>query len=439
LWNQLLFTFSGNVYTSRVIDMNQKETIMSFREVMRIPGIRRMWTGQLVSITGDFLAIFAVLSITSFRMHATPAQLTGITISYMLPLAVFGPAAGVFVDRWDPKRTMIASDGVRAVLAALLLSAHTIGEIYVILFSIGTVSTFFIPAQTVVVRRLVPRDGLLAANALMQQAVLVIRMASPAVAGALVSRLGPGSCFGLDTFSFLFSAWMLSGIAAPRLVLVRGASEARTVGTVLRDLFAGIRFILSHRDISFVMTAMGAATFAISCFSPLLAAFVRDILRADVRVFGVISAAIGLGMIAGTQAVRRMGDSLPPRQIVLSSLSVITVGIACIGIATSPAVTAAGAFVIGAGVGLLTVPAQTLIQKETPMKMVGRVSSGVMSLISLAQILGLALSGVTAAAIGLRPLFLTSAGILGCLAVLGRRGMRRSAETAVVDQGSKAA
>jgi hypothetical protein len=334
---------------------------------------------------------------------------------------------------------MIASDAVRAVLAALLLCAHNMIEIYSILFAIGTVSTFFLPAQTVVVRRLVPRDGLLAANAVMQQAMLTIRMASPAAAGALVSHLGPGSCFGLDTFSFLFSAWMLSGIALPRLAVVGGASGSRTVGAVLRDLFAGIRFILSHRDISFVMVAMGAATFSISCFSPLLAAFVRDILRADVGVFGVISAAIGLGMIAGTQGVRKLGDSLPPRQIVLSSLVVITGGIVCIGVAPSPAITAAGAFVIGAGVGLLTVPAQTLIQKETPMKIVGRVSSGVMSLISLAQILGLALSGVSAAAIGLRPLFLTSAGMLGGLALFGYRRIRRSAETALVDQVRRAA
>jgi len=63
------------------------------------------------------------------------------------------------------------------------------------------------------------------------------------------------------------------------------------------------------------------------------------------------------------------------------------------------------------------VPAQTLIQSETPLPMVGRVSSGVMSLISAAQILGLTLSGVSSAAIGLRPLFFSSAALLATLAL----------------------
>jgi MFS family permease len=79
----------------------------------------------------------------------------------------------------------------------------------------------------------------------------------------------------------------------------------------------------------------------------------------------------------------------------------------------------AGTFLMGAGVGLLVVPAQTLIQSETPLPMAGRVSSGVTSLISTAQILGLAFSATLAAAIGLRTLFFSSAALLAILAMLG--------------------
>jgi DHA3 family macrolide efflux protein-like MFS transporter len=149
-----------------------------FTEILLIPGVARLWAGQLISIAGDFLAIFAVLTIASFRLHGTPSQITGITISYMLPLALFGPLAGVLVDRWNPKRTMVASDLIRAGLALLLVLAGQLNEIYAILFAISAVSTFFIPAQTVTIRTLVPREGLLAMNATLQQAMLLTRIAS---------------------------------------------------------------------------------------------------------------------------------------------------------------------------------------------------------------------------------------------------------------------
>jgi DHA3 family macrolide efflux protein-like MFS transporter len=398
-----------------------KPQLHTFREVLAIPGIRRLWIGQLVSITGDFLAIFAVLSIASFRMHGTPAQITGVTISYMLPLAILSPLAGVFADRWNPRHTMIVSDLTRAVLVLLLVFAKHLVEIYAVLFIMSTVSTFFIPAQSVIIRTLVPREGLLSVNAMMQQAMLVLRILSPALAGALVAKFGPGSCFSLDTLSFFFSALMLRGVALPQLA-VRAPNASRTAGRpILADLLAGIRFILTHPSISFVMIAMASATFAISCFSPLIAVFVRDILQADVRVFGAVSAMIGLGMIAGTQTVRRfvMRSKRSPRHVVLFSLAVISSGTILIGAAGSPLTTAIGAFVMGVGVGLLMVPAQTLIQSETPLPMIGRVSSGVMSLISVAQILGLILSGVLAAAIGLRPLFFSSAALLAGLALAG--------------------
>jgi len=60
--------------------------------------------------------MFAMISIVSFRLHGTPAQVAGIMIAFMLPMAFVSPPAGVFVDRWAVKPTMITSDLIRAVL-----------------------------------------------------------------------------------------------------------------------------------------------------------------------------------------------------------------------------------------------------------------------------------------------------------------------------------
>ena len=96
---------------------------LSFRDVLRIPVMRRVWYAQVISLFGDFLALFAVIAVVSFRMHGTAAQVIGLQIAYMLPLVFVGPIAGVFVDRWPLKPTLIASDLIRAALALLLIPA----------------------------------------------------------------------------------------------------------------------------------------------------------------------------------------------------------------------------------------------------------------------------------------------------------------------------
>ena len=179
---------------------------LTFREVLANDVIRRVWYAQLVSLFGDFLALFAVISVVSFRMHGTANQLTWVQISYMFPLVLLGPIAGVFVDRWPLKPTLIASDLLRAVLAMFLILTTTVWHVYVVLAALSCVSSFFGPAQTVTIRTHVKAEGLVAANALMQLAFMGARIVGPAAAGALVSALGPNSCYALDVFSFVVSA-----------------------------------------------------------------------------------------------------------------------------------------------------------------------------------------------------------------------------------------
>src|SRR5207245_8346744 len=104
---------------------------MTFREVLGLTVMRRVWYAQVVSLLGDFVALFAVISVVTYRMHGTAAQVTGVQIAYMLPLAILGPLSGVFVDRWPLKPTLVASDLIRAVLVMFLFVTATMWQIYV--------------------------------------------------------------------------------------------------------------------------------------------------------------------------------------------------------------------------------------------------------------------------------------------------------------------
>ncbi len=388
----------------------------SLRTVFAQPDFRKLWLAQFVSIFGDFLALFGVISFITFRLHGTVVQVTYVTISYMLPLAFVGPVAGVFVDRWNVKRVMIASDLIRAVLALLLVFVRDVGQICAIFVLLSAVSSFFAPAQSVTVRTLVPVERLLAANALMAQAFYTVRILSPALAGALVAWLTEKSCFYLDSLSFVFSAAMIS-----TLVIVRPAAAPgkKTMRGFLHEFTAGNRFILTHATLAFIVVAMVAAMFVLSCFSPLISIYVRDFLRAGVVMFGFISSAVGVGLIVGTQLVNRAGRRRSKRAIVLLGLLSLGIATAILGIFRSTPMAAVSTFGLGFAIALVIVPAQTLMQQETPHELMGRVSSSFMSLVSFAQVLGLLLSGYLAQALGMRLLFQASALALGVLALIG--------------------
>jgi MFS family permease len=406
---------------------------LSFGEVLALRPVRLLWIAQVVSIFGDFLALFAVLSDVSFRLKATPAQVTLISVAFLIPFALLGPVAGVFVDRWDAKRTMILSDLIRAALALFLVFASGLNQIYAILFALSAVSTFFVPAQTIMIRAITPREGLMAANALMQQAFQVVRIISPAIAGAMVNWVGAKPAYYFDSASFSLSAGMIAAIVIKRAAAATDSSapaESGKLESILNDLIAGARFIFTHATISFVMLAMAAGMFALSCFAPLIAIYVRDTLKSTEFQFGVINSMIGVGMIFATQFITRFAKNQSKSLLVVAGL--LGMGVAVIVMASigHVAVAAIGAFGIGFGAIFIIVPTQTLMQQETPVELVGRVSSSFMSVLSVSQLLGLIISGSLTERLGIRNLFFASAALLVLFALFGFFRLPKQAQPA---------
>lgn len=379
---------------------------LTFREVLRLVVMRRVWYAQVVSLLGDFLAIFAVIAVVTYRMHGTAAQVTGVQIAYMLPYALLSPLSGVFVDRWPVKPTLVSSDLIRAGLVGFLFIATSLWQIDLVLCILSCVSTFFAPAQTVTIRSHVPEHGLIAANALMQMANIGNRVIGPALAGALVAAFGPNVCYGFDAFSFLVSASLIGSVAIIRPVQPpRTESSQGRVAGILKDMGEGMRFIIHHAALSFVVAAMAAGLFTIGCFGPLIAIFVRESLHASAGVFGVVSAMVGIGMMVGTPAVRRLSGHLSDTTLVLGGLAGIGVGALILGALPYVGATMAATFTLGFTFTGVIVPAQTLMQRETPHELMGRIASTVLSVVFFGQLLGLALSGVLAQVIGVRAVF----------------------------------
>ena len=402
--------------------------LLSFGDVLRIPVMRRVWYAQLVSLFGDFLALFAVIAVVSFRLHGTAAQLTGLQIAYMLPIVFVGPIAGVFVDRWPIKPTLITSDLLRAALALLLIPASSIWQLYGVLAALSCVSAFFGPAQTVTIRAHVPTAGLMSANALMQIAFMGSRIIGPAAAGVIVARFTPRVCYGIDVVSFLVSASLIASVAIvrPATLHAPGGSSGNRIHAIWIDMRAGWSFIVHHAAILFFVVAMAAGLFTIGCFGPLISIYVRDTLHASAGLFGYVSGMVGVGLLLGTQIIRAIAarKKASDTGLVLWGLAGIGGGVLLLGAVPHIVATFAATFTIGFAFAAIMVPASTLIQRETPPDMLGRVGSTNASVVFLGQILGLAVSGVLAELVGVRTVFFLCAALSVALAAAGRLFLR---------------
>jgi len=391
--------------------------------------MRRVWYAQMVSLFGDFLALFAVIAVVSFRMRGTPSQLTGLQIAYMFPIVFVGPIAGVFVDRWPLKPTLVSSDLIRAALALLLITSTEVWHVYIVLGALSCVSAFFGPAQTVTIRTYVPAAGLLSANALMQVAFMGSRIIGPATAGAIVAAFTPKVCYIIDVASFLFSAAMIGSVVIQRSAALpaQPGSSGNRIRAIWTDMAEGMQFILHHAEVLFFVLAMAAGLFTIGCFGPLISIYVRDTLHASAGLFGFVSGNVGVGMLVGTQVVRKLAPRFSDTGLVLSGLAGIGAGVLLLGALPYIAAALASTFIIGFAFAAILVPAQTLIQRETPRDMLGRVGSTNASVIFLGQILGLVLSGVLAEALGVRMVFFLCAALSVALAGAGKVFLRANA------------
>ena len=423
---------------------SQQPEPLSLKQVLQFPIMRRLFYAQIVSVFGDFLALFAVINFLTFKIGASAGQVTNLQIAYLLPIAVLGVLAGVFVDRWPLKPTLVASDYLRSLLCLALLLATKTWHFYLILAAISVVSSFFGPAQGVVIRSAVPLHGLRSANVLMQQVLFGMSIIGPGIAGLIYKLLGAHACYWADSASFIASGSLIAtlalsrGIAPPvpsgvaTKIAASAAPEPESSPTppvstgfasIWPDMKQGLSFIVHHAGIFFVILALSAAMFVIGCFAPLIAIYVRDSLHQQTGTYAVVAAMIGLGMLLGMNTLNTLGKRFANTSLVYAGLGGVAVGLVIT--ASLPYVWSAilGNLVVGISVSAIMVPAQVLIQAETPPALMGRVGSTVMSFVFGSQILGLIASGQLAVVVGVRQVFAYCAVLLVILAGAGKLWM----------------
>jgi MFS family permease len=403
--------------------------------VLRQRNFALLWLGQLISLTGDYVLIVAL----PFYIY----QITGSAIAtgvmflvQALPSLFLGSLAGVFVDRWNRKWTMIVADLARAGILLLLLFVHSrdlLWVIYVVALIEQIISQFFIPAKGAIIPNLVEEQHLMPANSLNSTSDAITRLVGPPLGGALLALFGLSSVALVDSSSYLISGMMILLILRPSRSTERACHPERSEGSsspdeeilrcaqddsreseteqqgetsqpkqiattalasVWREWLAGLRLVIQERLLTALFIALGFIMLSQGIINVLIVVFVKAVLHGNASTFGLLITFQGAGMLLGSVLVGQWGKRLSPA--ILLALGTVPGGVILWVILNVPNifVTFALITVLGILVVGFFITEQTLLQNGVADEYRGRVLGAYSTTSSLLLIIGIGCGSV---------------------------------------------
>jgi MFS family permease len=373
-------------------------------EILRSRDFRLLWGGQFVSLLAEQFFLVALPWLV-LQLTGDVFALGTVVAVTAAPRAVFLLLGGALLDRFSPRTVMLYSNLGRMVLVAVLAVLTVSGSVqlwmlYIFALLLGLGYAIYLPAQSAIVPRLVPRERLHAGNAITQGTFQLSRALGPVLAGVLIAFLGTseigataapdssgvGIVFGLEAASFLVSAITLTMIALSPLGHEKGR-DTRGAG-IMRSLGGGFTCVWRDKTLRVYFVLIGLVNLAllgpVSVGLPVLAS--TRFQDAGALAYGAILSGFGLGALSGVVAggtLRRPpGRSFPAA--LLASCALLGVGLALLGALPSAGGSAAAAFLIGLGEGYLTVEFITWLQLRTSRENLGRMM-GILLFASLGQ------------------------------------------------------
>lgn len=423
----------------------------SYRRLFRNRSFMALWLGQTISFIGDYFYWLAI-PIMVEKLTGSALQVGLSMMSSALPVLLLGPVAGVFVDRWDRKRTMIVADLLRALLVLACLFVRTADQVwiyYAVAFAMSCISRFFFPARGAALPLIVTdADDLLAANGLMQIVETVGLLAGPALAGFTIGIWGSGAAFVVDSASFLVSAGALLLMTVPHTTVGRAEAHAASgsAAAVWGEMRVGLSALFGSRVMVGILLCLSVVQLGLGAVNVIWVPFMQRTFGLGPEGLGAVDTAQGIGMALGGLVLGMVVARMSKKSMASGGIIVLGILIALIGVApawslaglrgqeTATAVAEMGVaqrlaymplmlLLYSALLGFVLVPAQsalvTTMQLAVPDLKRGRVSGALNALTTAATLLSMAVAASLGEVVKLGTIYVAAGAIVAAAGIVG--------------------
>lgn len=342
---------------------------------------RIMWSGQIVSLLGDWFNLIASASLIALLTESGTA-VGGLFVVRMLAPFLVSPFAGVIADRYNRKHILIITDIIRGVTVFGFLfvrSPEWVWLVYVLTAIQMAGQGFFFPARNSILPDITNAQELGAANALSSVTWSVMLAFGAALGGIFSGIWGVYPAFILDGFTFFVSGFILSRMVyAPPPEL---QASDKTIRAGVQQYFDGLNYLRHHLDILVIsVQKMSNALFISGSFQ------VVQVIIAETYFPIGEGGGISLGIIYGVTGV---GTGLGPivaryfagdkdrylRYSIMAGYIISILGLLSVSTLASFPIVLFGAFLRGFGGGIIWVMSTQLLLQLVPLDVRGRVFS----------------------------------------------------------------
>jgi DHA3 family macrolide efflux protein-like MFS transporter len=336
-----------------------------------------LWFSQLVSQLGD-KSYNIVLMWWLLEKTNSPFFVSSFLIVSMLPELIFGPVAGVYIDRWDKKKIIVVSDFVRGTIILLLAILYQskfleIWHIYVAALCISFCSALFNPTIMSVIPVIVEKDKLRQANALSQMVVGAVSIIGPLLGASSIVMVG---YMGVLIFNGI--SYIISGIA--ELFLCMTTIEVQTKESVINSLERGLRFIWADIRVLVIVTVIAIVHVFVGSVVVIMPFLAKLLDGNGIDNLGLLQSAIGGGMILGAGYSSKYVCKSFSEWYLFYAIMYMGLGILTLGTLQLIHIELVGFYIIvciiiGSCIAITSVLWRTIAQICVPAEMSGRVFS----------------------------------------------------------------
>jgi MFS family permease len=359
----------------------------------------RLWYGQAISTVGDYVFDTTVTIWVATQLMAgsrwAPAAVGGVMICALLAVMVVGPAAGVFVDRWNKRRLMLRSEVVRGVLVAVLLGLTLLPDgtipiwlwlvlIYVVVFVINAAGQFFNPARFATVGDIVTDEASRTkAFGLGQATSATAAILGPPLAAPVLLTAGIGWSLLLNAVSYLVSFIAIRSVNFPAAQASQEARTAESAPSWRREFGAGLRMFAKNRFLVALLVVFILSSLGTGAMTTLLVFFVDENLGTAPQYLGLMTMVYGLGSIIGALLSGRLAARITARRLTWLGLMLGGVLFALYARQTNFVVASVVLFIVAVPVAAMNASLSPQLISVTPREFMGRMVA-VISPVSMA-------------------------------------------------------
>lgn len=378
----------------------------------------RVWTAAVVSRFGDAVRIPAI-ALLAASFTRDPRAIAAVVVAGQLPPVLFSLLGGVFVDRWDRRRTMAAADTARTVLVAALALAVAAGlatgpagiaALAACAFGLATLGTLFDASAFAVLPALVPADRLATANGRLQAGTTAAGGFVGAPAAGVLFAAASSLPFVVDAVTFAVAAILASTLPASGGTAVRSS--------IWREAGEGLRWLLREPTLRLVTTFSALSNIVISALQVLIVLLVLDVFGVPEAGYGLVVMVAAAGSLLGALGAARLSRWLGTLPALRAVLTVQALALAGIAVSRHPVSGTFALAVFTAGTGVWNTLAASYGQRLIPPDLLGRVGSAQRMAQLAAAPVGALLGGFFAARYGVAGVVLAGAVLFALLVAL---------------------